>query len=76
VVLNIDAEKQRFSLGIKQLSEDPWKMFKDQHSIGEKIEVEVVKVADFGVFVKVFDTIEGLVHKTEFEDEKQGISAG
>ncbi|HSW59598.1 MAG TPA: 30S ribosomal protein S1 [bacterium] len=76
VVLNIDAEKQRFSLGVKQLSEDPWKMFKDQHNIGEKIEVEVVKVADFGVFVKVFDTIEGLVHKTEFEDENKEYQPG
>lgn len=71
VVLNIDSEKQRFSLGIKQLTEDPWKVFKDQHNVGDKIEVEVVKVAEFGVFVKVFDTIEGLVHKTEFEDNKE-----
>ncbi len=71
VVLNIDSEKQRFSLGIKQLTEDPWKIFKDQHNVGDKIEVEVVKVAEFGVFVKVFDTIEGLVHKTEFEDNKE-----
>ncbi|HOB72150.1 MAG TPA: S1 RNA-binding domain-containing protein, partial [bacterium] len=62
--------------GVKQLSEDPWKMFKDQHNIGEKIEVEVVKIADFGVFVKVFDTIEGLVHKTEFEDENKEYQPG
>jgi len=71
VVLNIDSEKQRFSLGIKQLTEDPWKIFKDQHNVGDKIEVEVVKVAEFGVFVKVFDTIEGLVHKTELEENKE-----
>ena len=71
VVLNIDSEKQRFSLGIKQLTEDPWKIFKDQHNVGDKIEVEVAKVAEFGVFVKVFDTIEGLIHKTEFEDNKE-----
>lgn len=71
VVLNIDSEKQRFSLGVKQLTEDPWKIFKDQHNVGDKIEVEVVKVAEFGVFVKVFDTIEGLVHKTELEENKE-----
>ena len=71
VVLNIDSEKQRFSLGIKQLTEDPWKIFKDQHNVGDKIEVEVVKVAEFGVFVKVFDTIEGLIHKTELEENKE-----
>ncbi|MGI6393271.1 MAG: 30S ribosomal protein S1 [bacterium] len=76
VVLSIDAEKQRFSLGIKQLTEDPWKVFRDQYDIGEKIEVEVVKVTDFGVFVKVFDVVEGLVHKTEFEDENKEYQPG
>ncbi len=76
VVLNIDSEKQRFSLGIKQLSEDPWKIFRDKHVVGEKIEVEVVKTTDFGVFVKVFESIEGLVHKTEFEDESKEYNTG
>jgi len=69
MVLNIDADKQRFSLGIKQLTEDPWKMFKEQYKDGDKIEAEVVKVAEFGIFVKVFDMIEGLVHKSEIEDK-------
>ena len=71
IVLNIDSDKQRFSLGIKQLTEDPWKMFKDQHNAGDKIEVEVARVAEFGVFVKVFDIIEGLVHKSELEEGKE-----
>jgi len=75
-VLNIDSEKQRFSLGIKQLSEDPWKSFKESHREGDKIDVEVVKVADFGVFVKVFDTIEGLVHKSELSDENKKFNEG
>lgn len=70
VVLNIDAEKQRFSLGIKQLSDDPWKIFKDKFNVGDKIEAEVVKVAEFGVFVKVFETVEGLIHKSELEEGK------
>ena len=76
VVLNIDSDKQRFSLGIKQLLEDPWKIFRDKHVVGEKIEVEVVKATDFGVFVKVFESIEGLVHKTEFEDENKEYQTG
>ncbi|MBO4441412.1 30S ribosomal protein S1 [bacterium] len=71
IVLNIDSDKQRFSLGIKQLTEDPWKMFKDQHNAGDKIEVEVARVAEFGIFVKVFDIIEGLVHKSELEEGKE-----
>ncbi len=76
VVLNIDSEKQRFSLGIKQLTEDPWKQFRDQFAVGDKVKAEVIKVADFGVFVKLFDTVEGLVHKSEFEDEKTEYKVG
>ncbi len=76
LVLNIDSEKQRFSLGIKQLLEDPWKVFKDSYKVGSKIDAEVVKVADFGVFVKLFDSIEGLVHKSEFEDESVQLEEG
>lgn len=76
VVLNIDSEKQRFSLGIKQLFDDPWKIFKDSFKEGDKIEAEVVKVADFGVFVKVFETVEGLVHKTEFEELGKSYKPG
>ncbi|MCK5807830.1 30S ribosomal protein S1, partial [bacterium] len=75
-VLNIDSEKQRFSLGIKQLSADPWMLFKDQFTVGNKVKVEIIKVAEFGVFVKLFDTIEGLVHKSEFEDENIEYKVG
>lgn len=76
VVLNIDSEKQRFSLGVKQMSNDPWKIFRESYKENDKIEAEVVKTTDFGIFVKVFDTIEGLVHKTEFEDPNKNFSIG
>jgi len=76
IVLNIDAEKQRFSLGIKQLHEDPWKQFVAQFTEGDKVKGEVVKSTDFGVFVKIFDTVEGLVHKSEFEDESKEYKSG
>ncbi len=76
MVLNIDSEKQRFSLGVKQMSHDPWKMFRESYKENDKIEAEVVKTTDFGIFVKVFDTIEGLVHKTEFEDPNKNFSIG
>ena len=76
VVLNIDSEKQRFSLGVKQMSHDPWKIFRESYKENDKIEAEVVKTTDFGIFVKVFDTIEGLVHKTEFEDPNKNFSIG
>lgn len=76
VVLNIDAEKQRFSLGIKQLTEDPWKMFRDTYKENDRVEAEVVKSTDFGVFVKLFDTVEGLVHRTEFDDPNKVYQVG
>jgi len=76
MVLNIDAEKQRFSLGIKQLSEDPWKIFRDTHKENDKIEAEVVKTTDFGIFVKIFDMVEGLVHRTEFDDPNKSYQVG
>jgi len=76
VVLNIDAEKQRFSLGIKQLSEDPWRIFRDTYKENDRVEAEVVKATDFGVFVKLFDTVEGLVHRTEFEDPNKTYQVG
>jgi small subunit ribosomal protein S1 len=76
IVLNIDSEKQRFSLGLKQLSNDPWKIFRDSYKENDKVEAEVVKVTDFGIFVKVFETVEGLVHKSEFEDPNKAFSVG
>ncbi len=76
IVLNIDSEKQRFSLGLKQLSNDPWKIFRDSYKENDKVEAEVVKVTDFGIFVKVFETVEGLVHKSEFEDPNKQFSIG
>jgi len=76
IVLNIDAEKQRFSLGIKQLTEDPWKIFRETYKENDKVEVEVVRTTDFGIFVKVFDTIEGLLHRTELEDPDKTYQIG
>ncbi|MFH1263541.1 MAG: 30S ribosomal protein S1 [Pseudomonadota bacterium] len=70
VVLNVDPSAERFSLGIKQLSDDPWQAAADQYSIGNEVEGEITKVAEFGLFVKVADDIEGLVHVSEIADEK------
>jgi len=63
VVLEVDKENRRIRLGIKQLSDDPWKAFQETYPPGAVIEGEVTSVTDFGVFVKVDFGIEGLINK-------------
>ena len=64
-VLSIDKENERFSLGIKQLSEDPWYTVHSRFFLGQVIEGPVVHRADFGVFVEIEEGVEGLVHISE-----------
>ncbi len=65
VVLNIDREKERFSLGIKQLYPDPWKSVLERYPVGAKITGKVTNVTDFGVFVEIEEGVEGLIHISE-----------
>ena len=70
VVLNIDVENERFSLGIKQLYQDPWETLHDRHPIGSAVKGKVTKVTDFGAFVEIEPGIEGLVHVSELREER------
>lgn len=70
VVLGVDIENERFSLGIKQLEADPWSNIETKYAIGTQHEVKVTKVADFGVFVELESDIEGLIHISELTTEK------
>src|SRR5437588_652296 len=70
VVLNIDVENERFSLGIKQLHPDPWSELPTKYPIGSRVKGKVTKVADFGAFVEIEPGIEGLVHISELRDER------
>ncbi len=72
VVLNIDKENQRFSLGIKQLRPDPWDMIPEAYKPGIRITGTVTSVTDFGVFVELEEGIEGLVHVSELPENKGG----
>lgn len=72
VVLGVDIENERFSLGIKQLDADPWSVVDQKFQIGTMHEVKVTKVADFGVFVELADDIEGLVHISELSTKRVG----
>jgi len=70
-VLNIDVEQERLSLGIKQLTEDPWKNLDENNPLGTDITGTVVNLTDFGIFVEVSDGVEGLVHISEIDDSIQ-----
>jgi small subunit ribosomal protein S1 len=70
MVLNIDAENQRLSLGLKQLATDIWDDFFSRHHVGDTIEGKVVRMTNFGAFVELDEGIEGLIHVSEFADTK------
>jgi small subunit ribosomal protein S1 len=64
-VLDIDRERQRISLGLKQTQEDPWQRVMDTYNVGDVLEGKVTKVVSFGAFVEILDGVEGLVHISE-----------
>jgi small subunit ribosomal protein S1 len=64
-VLDIDRERQRISLGLKQTQEDPWQRVVDTYTVGDELEGTVTKVVTFGAFVEIMDGVEGLVHISE-----------
>lgn len=70
IVLNIDKENERFSLGIKQLQKDPWETVPERYVVGTSITGTVTNVTEFGVFVELEEGIEGLVHVSEIGKEK------
>jgi small subunit ribosomal protein S1 len=64
-VLDIDRDRQRISLGLKQTQEDPWQRVVSMYSVGDELEGKVTKVVTFGAFVEILDGVEGLVHISE-----------
>ncbi len=70
VVLNIDEENNKFSLGIKQLEKDPWDEIPDRYRLGDLVKGKVTNVTDFGVFLEIERGIEGLIHISELSDER------
>ncbi|MBN8828272.1 MAG: 30S ribosomal protein S1 [Sphingobacteriia bacterium] len=71
IILDVDANKHRISLGMKQCEENPWQAFADKNAIGSIIEGEIKNVVDFGIFVELQGGIEGLIHVADvsWEDE-------
>jgi small subunit ribosomal protein S1 len=69
IVLNIDRENERFSLGIKQLEGDPWEEIPYKYQVGTRVRGVITNVTDFGLFVELEEGIEGLVHVSEISEE-------
>jgi small subunit ribosomal protein S1 len=74
-VLEVDLEKRRISLGIKQCQENPWAGFGARHKIGEVLEGEIRNITEFGLFVGIDDDIDGMVHLSDISWEDQSEDA-
>jgi small subunit ribosomal protein S1 len=70
VVLDIEKDNERFSLGIKQMQSDPWETLGERYEVGKEITGTVTNITDFGIFVELEEGIEGLVHVSEISKEK------
>ncbi len=72
VVLNVDKENERLSLGLKQMEPDPWSLVTTNYQVGQDVRVKIVKVANFGAFAELEDGVEGLIHLSELSSERIG----
>ena len=70
VILGIDVDNERISLGIKQSSSDPWVTLQQEHPVGSRVNGKVTSVTDFGVFVEVAEGVEGLIHISQLSTER------
>jgi len=69
-VLGVDVANQRLALGIKQLTTDPWELIAERYPPGSKVQGEVTSVPDFGVFVRLEEGVEGLIHVSQLSTER------
>jgi small subunit ribosomal protein S1 len=75
MVLEIDEERRRISLGMKQCRQNPWQEFADNHRKGDKVEGSIKSITDFGVFIGLPGGIDGLVHLSDLSWNKTGEEA-
>jgi small subunit ribosomal protein S1 len=75
-VLSIDKDSERFSLGIKQLTKNPWEEIPEKFKPGTKVTGKVTNITDFGIFVELEEGIEGLIHSSEISKAKSKASLG
>jgi small subunit ribosomal protein S1 len=75
MILEVDSEKRRISLGLKQVMENPWQAFADKHPVGSEIEGEVRNITEFGLFVGLEGDVDGMVHLSDIAWDKSGEEA-
>lgn len=75
MVLDIDAERRRVSLGIKQCFQNPWEAFSEKHSKGDKVTGNIKSITDFGIFIGLDGNIDGLVHLSDLSWQDEGEEA-
>ena len=75
LAIEMDNQKRRISLGLKQISENPWTTFQQQHPVGSTVEGEVRNVADFGLFIGLPNDMDGMVHMSDIDWQKPGEQA-
>lgn len=71
VITECDVENHRIRVGVKQLTDNPWKAFAEEYKVGGTLEGEVTSINDFGIFVKAPNGIEGLVNKANLSDDRE-----
>lgn len=74
-VLEVDAEKRRISLGIKQCTANPWAAYIEEHKVGSVIEGKIKNITEFGLFIGLTDEIDGMVHLSDISWDKSGEEA-
>ncbi|MET0156021.1 MAG: 30S ribosomal protein S1 [Rickettsiales bacterium] len=72
MVLNVDVQKHRISLGMKQCTENPWAQFAEKHHVGQRLKGAIKNVVDFGMFVGLDNNIDGLVHVSDLTWAENG----
>ena len=75
VVLEVDPDKRRISLGLKQCLPNPWEVFAETHPVGSQIEGEVKNITEFGLFVGLDSDVDGMVHLSDLEWNRSGEEA-
>ena len=75
MVLEIDTEKRRVSLGLKQTKGNPWENFAESNPVGSNVEGEIKNITEFGLFVGLGEEIDGMVHLTDLDWNKSGEEA-
>jgi small subunit ribosomal protein S1 len=75
IVLNVDVENEKFSLGIKQIEKNPWEDLSQKYAPGSVIKGKITNFTDFGIFVEIEEGIEGLVHISEISQKRVKTSS-